>query len=48
MHSESAITAAHDDEALEQVARVRHPYALELWRGQVLVWRFDDRSAVRR
>jgi hypothetical protein len=30
-----------DDEALEELARVRHPHALELWEEERLVWRFE-------
>ena len=31
-----------DDAALERLAQIRHPHALELWQGDRRVWRFED------
>jgi hypothetical protein len=35
------IECATDDDALEQLASVPHPGALELWQADRLVWSFD-------
>ena len=32
----------NDDAALEWMALMRHPHALELWQDARLVWRFED------
>ena len=36
-----------DDRALERLARLAHPHAMELWAGDRLVWRFEATRAER-
>jgi hypothetical protein len=33
--------SADDDDALDRAAHLRHPHALELWRGERCVKRFE-------
>lgn len=40
---ERTLECADDDDALDRVAMLRHPNAIELWQDQRLVWRFEAR-----
>ena len=41
------LDCASDDEAIDRAALVDHPGALELWRQDELVWRFEPRLSER-